>query len=194
MLLAPHPLSLANYQWNHVLQPRVLYPDEPLHPPHPLFLWIYLCCRRNDAATPKKHANKAELSPIRSQQSVSPHSREGSKGYLQYSARGGKFSVSNPKSDVEWKILRAAQIPGPGSYGAAPLRMGGGKFSTCKPKSDTDWIVLRASQIPAPGQYKLPDTTLVSGGKFSQSRPKTSLDWAIYNGKKTPGMYVRPAN
>jgi hypothetical protein len=128
------------------------------------------------------------LSPIRSQQSLSPHSREGSTGYLQYSARGGKFSVSNPKSDVEWKILRAAQVPGPGSYGAAPLRMGGGKFSTCKPKSDTDWIVLRASQIPAPGQYKLPDTTLVSGGKFSQSRPKTSLDWAIYNGKKTPGM------
>ena len=29
---------------------------------------------------------------------------------------GGKFNLSNPKTDVEWRMIRAAQIPGPGAY------------------------------------------------------------------------------
>lgn len=32
---------------------------------------------------------------------------------------GGRFNMSNAKSDLDWIVYRAAQIPGPGQYDAA---------------------------------------------------------------------------
>lgn len=29
---------------------------------------------------------------------------------------GGRFNLSNAKTDVEWQMIRAAKLPGPGEY------------------------------------------------------------------------------
>jgi hypothetical protein len=52
---------------------------------------------------------------------------------------GGKFNSSKPKSDIDWTIYRAAQMPGPGEYSPLPSKSkGGGKFNESKPKSDIE--------------------------------------------------------
>ena len=99
--------------------------------------------------------------------------------YLTNGVRGGRFGTGTPKSDVDWKIHRAKQVPGPGAYGLLDSKkLLGGRFSTCSPKSDVEWEMLRASKIPAPGQYEL-KSHAPSGGKFSISSPKSDLDWKM---------------
>ena len=45
-------------------------------------------------------------SPVRGSSPLSERS------YTQFGSRGGKFSNSKPKSDVDWAIYRAKQLPG----------------------------------------------------------------------------------
>lgn len=42
----------------------------------------------------------------------SPTQSERGGNYSQFGSRGGKFSNSKPKSDVDWAIYRAKQLPG----------------------------------------------------------------------------------
>ena len=72
--------------------------------------------------------------------------------YNQFVGRGGKLSGSLTKSDLEMKISRASEIPGPGSYDTATESSPkGGRISAGSPKSDLEWTLLRAAKIPAPG-------------------------------------------
>jgi hypothetical protein len=66
---------------------------------------------------------------------------------------GGKFNASKPKSNLEWKMYHAEQVPGPGAYNSDSSKssISGGKFNSSKPKTDVDWKVYRAKQTPAPG-------------------------------------------
>ena len=43
--------------------------------------------------------------------------------------KGGKFNMSNSKSDVEWIMHRSAQIPAPGEYFTSLKPPNGGKFN-----------------------------------------------------------------
>lgn len=94
---------------------------------------------------------------------------------------GVKFSESKAKSDLDWAIYRAKQLPAPNQYGAPDLpQKEGVKFSTAYAKSDVDWQIYRASQMPGPGQYGDGNkfSTLTNrGGGFSLARPKSELEW-----------------
>ena len=62
-----------------------------------------------------------------------------------------QFSMAKPKTDVDWAILRASTMPGPGEnhrpMKMAALEKRGGQFRKGNAKSDVDWQVLRASQV-----------------------------------------------
>ena len=133
----------------------------------------------------RQHARSSTPKPL----STARLSTQGSKSsiivpdvpgpYMVNGVRGGRFAQGKPKSDVEWKILRASQVPGPGQYTMDDSkRLGGGRFSTANPKSDVDWEILRASKLPAPGQYQIKGS-MPSGGKFSNAAPKSDLDWKM---------------
>ena len=67
---------------------------------------------------------------------------------------GGTWGKNKPKSDVEWSILRAKEIPGPGQYtpssGASANMQAFGNFD---PPSSIEILQKRASQLPGPADY-----------------------------------------
>ncbi len=67
--------------------------------------------------------------------------------------------MSNPKSDIDWKIHTAKQLPGPGHYSAEGVERSGstGRFNLSNPKSDLDWKIHTAKQLPGPGDYAVKD-------------------------------------
>jgi hypothetical protein len=111
------------------------------------------------------------------------------------SLTGGKFNLSKSKSEVEWEIHRAKQLPGPGhsqpqgGYNCAEL-ISGGAFNLGKPKSDIEWKIYRAAQVPAPGHShpKCGYSAFVdlNGGKFNMSKPKSDVEWEIYRASQLP--------
>lgn len=70
---------------------------------------------------------------------------------------GGQFNMGKSKSDVEERIYRAAETPGPGQYNVQLETIagngGGVPFSEIKSKTNIEWQIYRSSQIPSPGQY-----------------------------------------
>lgn len=102
---------------------------------------------------------------------------------------GGKFNMSNPKSDIEWKIHRANEVPGPSQYGAPKLsKPGGGKFNMSKPKTEIELRIYHGKSMPAPGQYiGMTKFNQQSTGKFNMSKPKSDLEWKIHRAKDSPG-------
>lgn len=102
--------------------------------------------------------------------------------------KGGTWGKHKPKSDVEWKIYRAAQIPGPGQYKLpSSVLVPGGTWGKHKPKSDVEWQMYRAAQIPGPGEYR--PRALKSGVavKFGNHNPPSDLDRAIRKARDLPG-------
>lgn len=92
-------------------------------------------------------------------------------GHYDIAGKGGRFDASGAlpfagrgKTDVDWKILFAKQIPGPGYYDidhngtpnpSAKNTTGtasGIRFNS-RGKTDLDWKILTASQLPGPGYY-----------------------------------------
>ena len=62
--------------------------------------------------------------------------------------------MSNPKSDVDWAILKASQSPSPQDYLTdGSYKVVGGRFSQSRPKSALDWEIHRSKQLPGPGEY-----------------------------------------
>jgi len=101
--------------------------------------------------------------------------------------KGGTWGKHKPKSDVEWKIYRAAQIPGPGQYKLpSSVLVPGGTWGKHKPKSDVEWQMYRAAQIPGPGEYQ--PRALKSGVavKFGNHNPPSDLDRAIRKARDLP--------
>jgi len=61
---------------------------------------------------------------------------------------GGRFNLSNSKSDLEWIEYFASQLPGPADLPAPALpKPSGGRFSTSNPKSDVEWLMYRSAQV-----------------------------------------------
>lgn len=102
---------------------------------------------------------------------------------------GGRFSMSAPKSYIDWEVYRAKQTPGPNRYSLPDPKPTGGvaKISDANPKSELDWIILRASKTPGPSQYEPRLVEPKRGVQFSDANPKSYLDWAVYNAKSVPG-------
>ena len=61
---------------------------------------------------------------------------------------GEGFPNARPKSDIEIKMLRAAETPGPGQYKLPQFGSGKGgiKISDANPLSDIDLKMIRASE------------------------------------------------
>ncbi|KAJ1484465.1 hypothetical protein T484DRAFT_1797028 [Baffinella frigidus] len=104
-------------------------------------------------------------------------------------ARGGKFNMSKPKSDVDWLILRASKIPAPGHYGVPDIRTGmlGARFSTARPKTSLDWEIARAKKTPGPGAYNVEGMLPNYGGKFGTGEAKSEIEWIETRASKLPG-------
>lgn len=83
-------------------------------------------------------------------------------GFSSFSPKNGvRMAEGCPLSDVEWRIKRAAAIPGPGEgqpdFGFSTLDERGGKFNGArKPKSELELCILRAAELPAPGETQPP--------------------------------------
>lgn len=87
---------------------------------------------------------------------------------------GGRFNLSNPKSELEWVEYHAKQRPGPADYGAPKLPgPSGGRFNESKPKTELEWIEYYAAQRPGPADYGAPKLPGPSGGRFNMSKPKS---------------------
>ena len=105
---------------------------------------------------------------------------------------GARIGRENPKSDIEWIMLRAAELPGPDAYQSSVYKPTGPapRFSTAIVPSDIEWKIMRAPLTPGPGQYAAPidkyesDTPAVH---FSNFRPKSEIDWIIHRASETPG-------
>ena len=70
----------------------------------------------------------------------------------------GKFSVGNPKSDVEWKILRAKFTPGPcdtANYSLSGMQASShsGRFSSSDRILMGEWIQKREKRRPGSAEY-----------------------------------------
>ena len=73
--------------------------------------------------------------------------------------KGGKFSEAKPKSDIEWRMLKAAEIPAPGQrQNIATQGTSGGKFNMGKSKSEVEWAIHRAKTVPGAGEYSVPSS------------------------------------
>ncbi len=91
------------------------------------------------------------------------------------------------KSDLEWTIYRAKQVPGPQSYSPpTSAAIEGGRINRAKPKSNLEWIIYRAKNTPGPAEYDVGKTLLPKGGKFSSANPKSDVEWKIYRAKDVP--------
>jgi hypothetical protein len=99
----------------------------------------------------------------------------------------GRFGEGSGKSDIEWEIYRAKQLPGPADYGpGSPPKIGGGRFNLSKPKNEIDLVIYRAKDIPGPGEYENP-APKSSGGRFNMSKAKTDIEWKMYHAAQQPG-------
>jgi hypothetical protein len=63
--------------------------------------------------------------------------------------------LSQPKSELDWKIFYARSLPGPGQYEVARAPPTSGAFSTAVPKSSLDWAIDNARKLPGPGRKEV---------------------------------------
>jgi chemotaxis protein histidine kinase CheA len=100
---------------------------------------------------------------------------------------GGTWGKHKPKSDIEWQIHRAKQMPGPGSYKLpSTLTVPGGTWGKHSGKSYIEWEVYRASKMPDPGEYNpkaLPSGFAVT---FGDHNPPSDVDLLMRWAKDTP--------
>jgi len=106
--------------------------------------------------------------------------------------KGGKFNNSNAKTDVEWKMHEAAQLPGPGSYKLPSTVLGAkgvSKFSAGNELSELDKLMLRAKDLPGPAQYTKIESASdrLSGGKFNLSVVPSDTELMMAKAAKIPG-------
>ena len=102
----------------------------------------------------------------------------------------GGFAMSDarPKSDVEWAMLRAAAIPGPGAHDTfVPKVEAGIKFNDSNSLSDIDVAMLRASRLPAPGERQTTKFETAKTGKWGKSSAPSQLESQILKASREPG-------
>ena len=144
--------------------------------------------KSKDSSSEEKKGVNWKWKPPKSNRKARPYRGSATGKYME-GVGGGRFSMSNPKSYIDWEVYRAKQTPGPNRYTLPDPSPAGGcaKISDANPKSELDWIILRASKTPGPSEY---DPVLVEASKgvqFSDANPKSYLDWAVHNSKKVPG-------
>eukprot|EP00736_Rhodelphis_marinus_P000059 Rmarinus@m.5435 len=103
-------------------------------------------------------------------------------------ANGAKWGTSYPKSDLDWKVYFASQLPGPGDYEvreAVPLQ--GGRFGNAEPKSEFDWIMYHSRQLPGPTEYTPAPVHRTKSFTISATSSKSDVEWMMYHARSQPG-------
>jgi len=109
---------------------------------------------------------------------------------------GGKFSTSKPKTEIDWVVHFAKQLPGPGAHnpklppreGRKDIAKAGTKFGTAS-RFGPDTI---DHEIPGCGAYSPKTSTLSKkGGKFNGSNKVTAMAMNLRQiaGLPGPGEY-----
>jgi hypothetical protein len=107
---------------------------------------------------------------------------------------GGRFNLSQAKSDLEWAVLRAKDRPGAclcvnatavWTFVIGELRLGCW-CEECMPTSPPPPSNAPFT-TPGPGQYDTRPKPMSAGGRFAQGRPKSAVDWHIHRAKSMPG-------
>ena len=103
--------------------------------------------------------------------------------------RGARWGKHNPKSEIEWIMYRARQIPGPGEYTPFDPKSAitGGTWGKYTPKSDVEWKMLRASQLPGPGEYKPKEVQPANMQAFGNFDPPSEIEKVIRRASAVPG-------
>jgi hypothetical protein len=103
--------------------------------------------------------------------------------------KGCKWGMHNPKSEIEWVIYHAKQVPGPGQYTPVDPKslVTGGTWGKYTPKSDVEWKMLRASQLPGPGEYKPKEAESANMQAFGNFDPPSEIEKVIRRASVVPG-------
>jgi hypothetical protein len=96
------------------------------------------------------------------------------------------------KTDLEWTIYYAKQVPGPDAYNLPSMSDGlkTGKFSTADPPTYLDRIMTEAARTPGPNDYEIQELDSIvnrPGGNFSTSNPKGYIELEEYRSRSIPG-------
>ena len=105
---------------------------------------------------------------------------------------GFKMADGNPKTELDWQILKASKEPGAGAY--TPFIPGGvhdakvARFGKGKTPSDLEHQILHANDTPSPGLYQQLDFKCTTpSAKWGKNNPLTELDLAVKHGASMPG-------
>ena len=100
------------------------------------------------------------------------------------------------KTDLDWTILRASELPSAQEYGAYKdpnLSLpAGGRFNTGNSKSDIDWLVYQKKQIPGP-DYNVPGGMDAAregkarGGPISSAKKEAFFVTIANRNRENPG-------
>jgi hypothetical protein len=133
-----------------------------------------------------------------------------------FGGTGGSWGRNVTKTHLDWEMLRAKQLPGPGEYNVtreghvkvcaracvlslstthANVRVTllgggaqGGSWGRSSGKSDVEWTMYRASQMPGPTDYDVRPRSAGFGAKIGDTTPLSDIDIKI---KKAPREPVR---
>lgn len=102
---------------------------------------------------------------------------------------GGTWGKHKPKSDLEWQMIRAAAVPGPGQYRLKKKDIiPGGTWGNYNAKSDLEWKIYYASQMPGPSDYKpTVDPLGQKGVVFSTTQTPSAIEELIRRKAQEPG-------
>jgi hypothetical protein len=78
---------------------------------------------------------------------------------------GGRFNISDTKSELEMIMCQSPLTPGPGAHypeKSVLHKTPGGKFNISNTKSDLERIIDMAARTPGPGAYSLDNVKNVS--------------------------------
>eukprot|EP00947_MAST-08B_sp_MAST-8B-sp1_P003665 g3665.t1 len=115
------------------------------------------------------------------------------------SCGGGKFNLSDTKSDLDWITHYASQTPSPASYRLPEEDLGarGGKLVSSTAKSDVEVLIHRAKQLPGPGTYDplTPSLSKSGSGKFNLSKVPSLTEMVVRRSRDVPGpaSYLIPS-
>jgi len=96
------------------------------------------------------------------------------------------------KTDLEWTIYNAKQVPGPDAYTLPTFSDGmkTGKFSTAAPPTYLDRIITESSRTPGPNDYNLGELDSIvnkPGGGFSNGKVPTFIELEELRSRSIPG-------
>jgi hypothetical protein len=102
---------------------------------------------------------------------------------------GGTWGRHKPKSELDWVIHHASQLPGPADYAGPRMftKQRGGVISKNITKSELDMQLARAARSPGPGEYQIRTAYTSCSCLIGDTDTPSELDTITMRAQETPG-------